>query len=178
MNTLLASPEGMNNDEFFRLALIETEVEQLRHICKAYARCRMYKVRFVSSSSVESPWLIASLRNGSLTSISTTASRTRTPGRGSARSTSSTAKGESRSPRPHRRVAADDRSREQALVHNLLYSSVLEALPPKYRRLDEEDMSACPCSTDRRAGPDEREQSSGRTSTKPSSSRPEEDAAR
>ncbi|POW12455.1 hypothetical protein PSTT_04479, partial [Puccinia striiformis] len=70
---LLILRESISSDHF-RFMLIETEIEHARYICKAYARCRMYKVK------------------------------------------------------------------EQTLVHNLLYDSVLDQLPIKYRKLDEDHM--------------------------------------
>ncbi|KAG0140263.1 hypothetical protein CROQUDRAFT_665415 [Cronartium quercuum f. sp. fusiforme G11] len=97
LDVLLYSPDGLSSDEHFRLTLIETEIEQLRYVCKAYARCRMFKL---------DKYFDFYLSNAE------------------ARSKLS-------------QVDIEYCKREQTLVHNLLFSSVLEGLPAKYRSMED-----------------------------------------
>lgn len=97
LEVLLASPDGLSSDEHFRLTLIETEIEQMRYVCKAYARCRMFKLDKYFDYYLSDPHARAKLSQ----------------------------------------VDIEYCTREQTLVHNLLFSSVLEGLPAKYRAMEE-----------------------------------------
>lgn len=100
LQVLSNNPEDISSDDHFRFMLIETEIEHLRYICAAYARCRMYKLdKFFDYCLMDAD------------------TRSRLS-----------------------KVDLEYCSREQTLVHNLLYESVLDQLPPKYRKLDEDGM--------------------------------------
>ncbi|PLW13676.1 hypothetical protein PCANC_01691 [Puccinia coronata f. sp. avenae] len=100
LDVLANNPEDLSSGNHFRLMLIETEIEHMRFICKAYARCRMHKLdKFFDHCLMDHE------------------TRSRLS-----------------------QVDLEYCSREQTLVHNLLYDSVLDQLPIKYRKLDEEHM--------------------------------------
>ncbi|KAA1072810.1 GINS complex subunit [Puccinia graminis f. sp. tritici] len=100
LDVLSNNPEELSSDDHFRLMLIETEIEHLRYICKAYARCRMHKLDKFFDHCLMDPETRSRLS----------------------------------------KVDLEYCSREQTLVHNLLYDSVLDQLPIKYRKLDEDHM--------------------------------------
>ncbi|KNZ56465.1 uncharacterized protein VP01_239g3 [Puccinia sorghi] len=101
LDVLANNPEDLSSGNHFRLMLIETEIEHLRYICKAYARCRMLKLDKFFDHCLMDPETRSRLS----------------------------------------KVDLEYCSREQTLVHNLLYDSVLDQLPSKYRKLDEDHMS-------------------------------------
>ncbi|CAH7690766.1 hypothetical protein BY996DRAFT_8386820 [Phakopsora pachyrhizi] len=104
LEVLFNNPEGLSSEEHFRLTLIETEIEQLRYLCKAYSRTRMFKLdKFFDHCLID---------------------------------------GETRSKLS--KVDLEYCKREQTLVHNLMFGSVLEGLPSKYHRLDEDHMIVRP----------------------------------
>jgi len=100
LDVLANNPEDLSSGNHFRLMLIETEIEHLRYICKAYARCRMLKLDKFFDHCLMDPETRSRLS----------------------------------------KVDLEYCSREQTLVHNLLYDSVLDQLPSKYRKLDEDHM--------------------------------------
>ncbi|MBW0501158.1 hypothetical protein O181_040873 [Austropuccinia psidii MF-1] len=104
LDVLLSNPEELSGNDHFRLMLIETEVEQMRFVCKAYVRCRMYKLDKYFDHCLMEPEARSRL-----------------------------------SP-----VDLEYCKRHQTLVHNLLYDLVLEQLPPKYQKLDEDHMIVRP----------------------------------
>ncbi|POW05356.1 hypothetical protein PSHT_10828, partial [Puccinia striiformis] len=106
LDVLANNPEGLSSSDHFRFMLIETEIEHARYICKAYARCRMYKVKSrLSKVDLE---YCARFLSSSLAFLFQS--------------------------QPLGDLAGTD------LVHNLLYDSVLDQLPIKYRKLDEDHM--------------------------------------
>ncbi|OAV88859.1 hypothetical protein PTTG_08819 [Puccinia triticina 1-1 BBBD Race 1] len=100
LDVLSNNPEDLTSDDHFRLMLIETEIEHMRYICRAYARCRMHKLDKFFDHCLMDPETRSRLS----------------------------------------KVDLEYCSREQTLVHNLLYDSVLDQLPIKYRKLDEDHM--------------------------------------
>ncbi|KAH9456308.1 hypothetical protein Pst134EA_011528 [Puccinia striiformis f. sp. tritici] len=100
LDVLANNPEGLSSSDHFRFMLIETEIEHARYICKAYARCRMYKLDKFFDHCLMDPETRSRLS----------------------------------------KVDLEYCAREQTLVHNLLYDSVLDQLPIKYRKLDEDHM--------------------------------------